>query len=133
MSRNKTTYTLSTTGTQIRNYPDTAAMDIELTDHPTLAEKNPAATSQRRFIKDEAILARFGKRQQLRVGAPTCASVMASLASECLNWKADYADSVLQRGFGLLPVIGLTSTLMITWEAITASVLILNLVLSSRS
>ena len=27
-----------------------------------------------------------------------------------------------QRDFGLLPVIGLTSTLMITWEAITAYV-----------
>ena len=27
-----------------------------------------------------------------------------------------------QRGFGLLPVIGLTSTLMITWEVITSSV-----------
>lgn len=28
----------------------------------------------------------------------------------------------MQRGFGLLPVIGLTSTLMITWEVITSSV-----------
>ena len=28
----------------------------------------------------------------------------------------------VQRGFGLLPVIGLTSTLMITWEVITSSV-----------
>ena len=27
-----------------------------------------------------------------------------------------------QRGFRLLPVVGLTSTLMITWEVITASV-----------
>ena len=108
-------------------------MDIELTDHPTLAEKNPVATSQRRFIKDESVLARFGKRQQLRVSAPTYASLVASLASESLNCKAEYADSALQRGFGLLPVIGLTSTLMITWEAITTSVHILNLVLSSRS
>ena len=106
-------------------------MDIELINLPMPAEKKPVATSQRKFIKDEAVLARFGKRQQLRVGAFTYASVVASLASESLNWKADYADSVLQRGFGLLPVIGLTSTLMITWEAMTTSVHILSLVLSS--
>ena len=63
-------------------------MEIELTEHPTPPEKDPVVTSQRRFIKDEAVLARFGKRQQLRVGAPARASVLASLASEGLNWKA---------------------------------------------
>ena len=55
-------------------------MEIELTDRPTQPEKGQGRTSQRRFVKDEAIIARFGKRQQLRVGAPLRASDTASLA-----------------------------------------------------
>ena len=42
-------------------------MEIELSEQPIPLEKGPIKTSQRRFAKDEAILARFGKRQQLRV------------------------------------------------------------------
>ncbi|KAF4630595.1 hypothetical protein G7Y89_g7543 [Cudoniella acicularis] len=56
---------------------------------PEISTTTP--TPVKRFAKDEAVLARFGKKQQLR------------------------------RGFGLLPIIGLTSTLMITWEAVTAT------------
>ncbi|CAD6573229.1 MAG: hypothetical protein ASARMPREDX12_005912 [Alectoria sarmentosa] len=68
-------------------------MEIELADIHTPPGNSPTSSSQRKFPKDEAVLARFGKRQQL------------------------------QRGFGLLSVIGLTSTLMITWEAITSTLL----------
>ncbi|KAL2043899.1 hypothetical protein N7G274_003419 [Stereocaulon virgatum] len=72
--------------------------DFELGNKTEIVERDGSRSPTepagfRRFKKDEAILARFGKRQQLR------------------------------RGFGLLPVIGLTSTLMITWEVITATLL----------
>ena len=59
-------------------------MEIELAEHPTRPEKRRSRTIQQVFAKDEAVLARFGKRQQLRVSAPTpCAKVAVSLAWEC--------------------------------------------------
>ncbi|KAM0800484.1 amino acid transporter-like protein [Usnea florida] len=68
-------------------------MENELADANTFPKISSTTNDPRKFAKDETVLARFGKRQQLR------------------------------RDFGLLPVIGLTSTLMITWEAITATLL----------
>ncbi|MCJ1226565.1 hypothetical protein MMC12_003218 [Toensbergia leucococca] len=73
-------------------------MDVELAKIPTSPNKSPRIRtaiipSPRTFSQDEIVLARFGKRQQLK------------------------------RRFGLLSVIGLTSTLMITWEGITATLL----------
>ena len=61
-------------------------MEIELAEQPTPLEKGPIETIQRRFAKDEAILARFGKRQQLRVSLLICANLATSLARESLYW-----------------------------------------------
>lgn len=49
--------------------------DFELADKTEVVERDgstspTAPEAPRRFKKDEAILARFGKRQQLRVSAP---------------------------------------------------------------
>ena len=49
--------------------------DFELADKTEVVERDgstspTAPAGPRRFKKDEAILARFGKRQQLRVSAP---------------------------------------------------------------
>ena len=85
-------------------------MDVELADIQTQPEKRTTTSGQRNFSRDEAVLARFGKRQQLRVSVlPHCHGPSLIL--------------LYQRGFSLLPAIGLTSTLMITWEVITSSVL----------
>ena len=61
------------------------------------------------FTRDEAELARFGKKQQLKVSL--------------LSFHRPYRlimilINVLQRRFGMVSVVGLTCTLMITWEAI---------------
>ena len=45
-------------------------METEPTESSMAPEKGPDVTIQERFDRDEAILARFGKRQQLRVSAP---------------------------------------------------------------
>lgn len=42
-------------------------MEIELADTQVPPEKRTTAPGQRKFAKDEAVLARFGKRQQLQV------------------------------------------------------------------
>ena len=69
--------------------------------------------------KDETILARFGKRQQLQVRIfihslkHACRSSFSAIEPRII--------SVLQRGFGPFSAIALTSTLMITWEVITWS------------
>ena len=42
-------------------------MEIELADTQVPPEKRTTASGQREFAKDEAVLARFGKRQQLQV------------------------------------------------------------------
>lgn len=73
--------------------------DIEMSDQQlfevdtksTSIQTAKFAPALHQFAKDEAVLAKYGKKQQLR------------------------------RGFGVLPVIGLTSTLMITWESITST------------
>lgn len=88
--------------------------------------KNPSLRSTQRFPRDEAVLARFGKQQQFRVSSP----LQLSSFRAALSGRARIIPETLvantrccaQRGFGLLPVIGLTSTLMITWEVITSSV-----------
>ena len=91
-------------------------MEVELADVHSLPKKNSTTDDLRVFAKDEAVLARFGKRQQLRVSA----------LPKIINHSTTSFGIVLplifgsQRDFGLLPVIGLTSTLMISWEAITA-------------
>ena len=43
-------------------------MEIELADIHTPLEKTPTNPDERKFAKDEAVLARFGKQQQLQVG-----------------------------------------------------------------
>lgn len=42
-------------------------MEIELADTHVAPVKSTTASRQRKFAKDEAVLARFGKRQQLQV------------------------------------------------------------------
>ena len=45
-------------------------MEMEMTDShspPELNDKRHGFLSRQRFVKDETVLARFGKRQQLRV------------------------------------------------------------------
>lgn len=44
-------------------------MEVELADVHLPPEKALPTSDQPRFAKDEAVLARFGKRQQLRVSA----------------------------------------------------------------
>lgn len=90
-------------------------------DHYSLEDKRPALhehaspfvderrSSRHEFSKDESIIARFGKRQQLRVSIPAIL-------------RKEPTDGMLQRGFGPVSAIALTMTLMITWEAILASV-----------
>ena len=88
--------------------------------------KNPSLRSTQRFPRDEAVLARFGKQQQFRVSSPLqLSSFRAALAGRARIIPESLVANTrccAQRGFGLLPVIGLTSTLMITWEVITSSV-----------
>lgn len=94
-------------------------MEIELADTQVPPEKRTTTSGQRKFAKDEAVLARFGKRQQLQV------SVSPNIIVPQVRALVVVPSLILrsQRGFGLLPVIGLTSTLMITWEVITSSVI----------
>ena len=42
-------------------------MEIELAENCTSRQKSQDVSSRRKFSEDEAVLARFGKRQQLRV------------------------------------------------------------------
>ena len=42
-------------------------MEVELADVHTLPEKSSTTNDPPKFAKDETVLARFGKRQQLRV------------------------------------------------------------------
>ena len=42
-------------------------MELELEDSALSHDRDPGLSRQRKFNKDEAVLARFGKRQQLRV------------------------------------------------------------------
>ena len=42
-------------------------MELELVESGLSTDRNPVRSKQRKFDKDEAVLARFGKRQQLRV------------------------------------------------------------------
>ena len=42
-------------------------MRFELVESALSSDRNPFLSRQRKFEKDEAVLARFGKRQQLRV------------------------------------------------------------------
>lgn len=44
-------------------------MEIELAEIHAPSENSTTLSSQPKFAKDEAVLARFGKRQQLRVCA----------------------------------------------------------------
>ena len=47
-------------------------MEVELVDVHTLPEKSSTTTEVREFAKDETVLARFGKQQQLRVSSLPC-------------------------------------------------------------
>ena len=93
-------------------------MEIELAGLSTSPKKASTTIDPPKFAKDETVLARFGKRQQLRV------SVLPNIIHpSSMRFGIVLSISLIsgsQRDFGLLPVIGLTSTLMITWEAITA-------------
>ena len=42
-------------------------MEVELTENHALSKEGPNPAGPQEFAKDEAVLARFGKRQQLRV------------------------------------------------------------------
>ena len=46
-------------------------MELELEESASLPDRNTVLSRQRKFDKDEAVLARFGKRQQLRVSNAT--------------------------------------------------------------
>ena len=46
-----------------------AGVEIELAERCESPEKNPGGASQRSFRNDEAVIGRFGKRQQFRVSA----------------------------------------------------------------
>ena len=70
--------------------------------------QTPDSHSKNNLAQDEIDIARFGKKQQLRVRHSTWLS-FPLLLLELINAK-------LQRGFGLVSVVGLTCTLMITWE-----------------
>ena len=61
-------------------------MEHELAEKRTPPDKGPIQTNQRRFAKDEAILARFGKKQQLRVSLLIRANLATSMARESLYW-----------------------------------------------
>ena len=50
---------------------------IELVESQTPEDKGPGVTASRVFANDEAVLARFGKRQQLRVSPPMQPSIDA--------------------------------------------------------
>lgn len=64
--------------------------------------------SENKHSQDEAELARFGKKQQLRVSLAT----LLTVSRYCLSYPLIDA----QRNFGLVSIVGLTCTLMITWE-----------------
>ncbi|KAG7006903.1 hypothetical protein G7Y79_00012g032390 [Physcia stellaris] len=72
---------------------DLSKENFGIDDSLATTDRRNTPLSHQKFFKDESILARFGKRQELR------------------------------RGFGLVSTIGLTSTLMITWEVITSTLL----------
>ena len=42
-------------------------MEVELAENHARSKEGPDPANPREFAKDEAVLARFGKRQQLRV------------------------------------------------------------------
>lgn len=68
----------------------------------------PEPHSQDDYPRDELEIARFGKKQQLRVSLFISCSFALSLLELIL------VDP--QRAFGLVSIVGLTCTLMITWE-----------------
>ena len=71
-----------------------------------VATGSPEPHSENGYTRDEAEIARFGKKQQLRVRLTSFTP-----SSLLLLYLID-----LQRNFGLISIVGLTCTLMITWE-----------------
>ena len=69
---------------------------------------SPEPNSENKYTQDEIEIARFGKKQQLRVRLLTCLSFPLSLL-ELITLHP-------KRTFGLVSIVGLTCTLMITWE-----------------
>lgn len=68
----------------------------------------PEPHSENDYRQDELEIARFGKKQQLRVCLFISRLFPLSLL-ELINVDP-------QRAFGLVSIVGLTCTLMITWE-----------------
>ena len=50
-----------------RDFQASHKMEVELLDNALSPERDPVHSTGRKLDKDEAVLARFGKRQQLRV------------------------------------------------------------------
>ena len=95
---------------------------IELAENAASPADSPLP-AHARYAKDEAVLARFGKRQHLRVSTLyNPPESMLSVSSD-RSLHALFLKPITQRGFGLLQAIGLTTTLMINWEVITVYVL----------
>ena len=74
---------------------------------PTLVRESGMEESK--HARDREELARFGKRQQLRV----------SHIHRCMIFSHSCCWPDVQRNFGLFSIVGLTCTLMITWEGFT--------------
>ena len=99
------------------NYPRDKEPDYE--GSPESSDQKTGFFSRGVVVKDEDILSRFGKRQKFRVSGCDLVDVWSRLYSLPSSGICSYG---LQRGFGLVSTVALTSTLMITWEVITWSV-----------
>lgn len=70
----------------------------------TFEKKSEASVTE--LVDDERILARFGKRQQLRVMGPR--SILLFIGTYILS----------QRGFAVISAVGLTCGTMLTWDTL---------------
>ena len=68
----------------------------------------PDFHDENEYTQDEVEIARFGKKQQLRVRLLASMPFPSSLLELLMDW--------FTAKFGLVFIVGLTSTLMITWE-----------------
>ena len=75
--------------TQTLSPPIFYNMEIELTNTHTSPGYSPDPSGQRRYAKDEAVLARFGKKQQLRVSALPNIITPSRLSFSCSSF-ADF-------------------------------------------
>lgn len=94
-----TNIVIEASGHALNNLPSVAASSRTLRQEPS-SEFKPS--------QDEAILAYFGKRQQLKVSSPIVVLFTASTDT----------PSSLKRNLGLLSIVGLTCTILITWEGL---------------